>query len=194
MKEQKRGASFKASISITLTALVAGFALSFLNSALADDIASNQQKATMDAINVVIPNATKIEGPIVDGDVSYYKGFNAKGNIAGFAMLSSEVGYGGNVPVIVGYDSTVTTITTIAILDNLETPNIGSKIKDKPFINSFDGGSSKTKFRIVKGGETDTKNGVVNSITGATVSSSVVVLVVNKLNDYITKNRTKILK
>lgn len=194
MGNKKRGASFKASISITLTALISGFALSFLNSALADDIATNQLKATLEAVSLVIPNAKEVGEPIEDGEVSYYIGRNDSGEVVGYAFRISEVGYAGDVPVMIGYNSSLSKITTIAPLDNSETPNIGSKIADEPFRSSFDGGASSINYTIVKAATTDVESGVINAITGATVSSGAVVSAINKANAYIAENESSIEK
>ncbi len=194
MKNKKRGASFKASISITATALIAALALSFLNSALAGDIAANQLKATLEAVGIVIPNASQIDEPIEDGEILYYVGRDSSGGIVGYAFRSSEVGYGGDVPVMIGYDDNLSKITTIMPLDNLETPNIGSKVADEPFRSSFNGGSSSVNYSIVKAGTTDVDSGIINSITGATVTSTAVVNAINKAQNYIAENRSTIEK
>ncbi len=188
MKNKKH--SFR--IYVILTIFVACFALSFFNTALANNNANNIESNQLAAIKSVISNVAKIEGPVVVGDISYYKGLSSSGKVVGFALYTSEAGYVGDVHALVGYNSSLSKITTIAIVEHSETKNVGSKITEKPFINSFDGGASTTKFRLIKDGTTDVKKGEINAITGATVSSSVVVLIVNKLNDYVDKNRARI--
>lgn len=185
MKNKKKTVGFTAVISITVSALISAFALAFLNSALAPEIEANQVKEIMKAINIVIPNVVEVQGPTEDDDIQYYKGYDANGQLLGYAIRAFDVGYAGDVPIIVGYDNKLEHITAVVVLDNLETPNIGSKVSEPAFINQFNSGYSDIVYRAVKGANTDLDNGVINAVSGATVSSTAVVNAINKAGDYI---------
>ena len=60
----KKEVTYKAVISVTLTALVAGFLLSFVYSSFEKDILANNEKTVLNGVKAVIPNADNIEGPI----------------------------------------------------------------------------------------------------------------------------------
>ena len=184
MENKKKYVSFSAAISITLTALVSGFSLSFLNDALAEEIEANQIKATMEAISIVIPDVTEVEGPIEAEDISFYKGLNASGQVVGYAVKTFDVGYSGDVNILIGYDKTLEFITAIVPLDHTETPNIGSKISDDEFKNQFNNAQVFLDFIVVKK-DGDIKSGEINAITGATISSRTVANAVNKAGVYI---------
>ncbi len=194
MKNKQLETKFKKPTSMPFVAVVAIFMLSFFNVIWADDIALNKKDSTIAAVKRVIPKSSKIEGPFKDGEISYYVGFDNKQNVLGYALLVSEKSYHGYVPVVIGYQKNLSKMTTIAILENQESKGIGSKIAEEPFVSSFNGGSALRKYRLVKTGKTDVHTGDINSITGATSSSSVVILCVNKANDYVAKNRGKIQK
>lgn len=191
MENKKKYVSFTAVISITLTAIISGFALSFLNAALAEDIEANQIKATMEAISVVLPEAKEIVGPTPIGEEDlYYKGLDSEGEVVGYALRTSAIGYAGDVNVLVGYDKTLEYIKGIVPLEHAETPNIGTKISEDEFKNQFNDVASFVEYVLVKG-ESDINSGQISAITGATVSSGAIVAAVNKAGDYIINNNIK---
>ena len=77
----------------------------------------------------------------------------------------SENGYSGLIELMVGIDANGA-IRNIEVVSHLETPGLGSKIKDKAFIDQYIGKTAENfDLRVKKDG------GEVDGISGATISS-----------------------
>src|SRR5690606_34719403 len=78
---------------------------------------------------------------------------------------SSEKGFSGLVKIMVGFKPDGT-IQNIAVLEQKETPGLGTKIKDESFLQQFrDKNPSTFNLKVKKDG------GEVDALTGATISS-----------------------
>ena len=77
----------------------------------------------------------------------------------------SENGYSGRIELMVGIDQDGV-IRNIEVVSHLETPGLGSKIKDKVFIDQFIGKTADDFDLRVKN-----DGGEVDGISGATISS-----------------------
>ena len=84
-------------------------------------------------------------------------------NGAGYVITGSAKGYGGDLPVMVGIGADGV-ITAIQVMDNSETPGVGKKTMEPEFTDQFRG--------------RDGSDGVA-AVSGATVSSTAVVTVVD---------------
>lgn len=91
------------------------------------------------------------------------------GKKVGEVYLVTTRGYSGEIKLKVGVDLEGK-ITGIKILESLETPGLGAKIKEKKFLEQFKG-KNKDKLYLRK----KKPFGEIDSITGATTSSSAVV-------------------
>lgn len=98
----------------------------------------------------------------------------------GMALLIDTIGFGGTIRILVGIDIKTDEITGIKILQHLETPGLGERIAKPEFLNQF----------IAKTIELNTKD--IDSITGATISSTAVIraitLNLEKISPYIKKD------
>lgn len=84
----------------------------------------------------------------------------------GVAYEMSAGGFGGDIGVIVGFDLNTNTLAGIGVTTHKETPGVGSKVKDdNAYADNFKGKSIKDNFKIKSDG------GVIDAITGATISS-----------------------
>ncbi len=108
-----------------------------------------------------------------------YVGYRADGARAGFAIVASEAGFADQVKVIFGYDAAAKRIVGFKVLEQKETPGLGDAIEKKQsFVSQFSG--KEAPLVPVKPGQTKgQKAHEVDTITGATISSSTVVKVIN---------------
>ncbi|MFH1729718.1 MAG: RnfABCDGE type electron transport complex subunit G [Pseudomonadota bacterium] len=83
-------------------------------------------------------------------------------------------GFGGDVGVVVGFNLEDDTLTGIGITTHKETPGVGSKIGEPTFSNAFKDKSIDDTFKVKADG------GVIDAITGATISSKAVCNAVEK--------------
>ncbi|MEI0529974.1 FMN-binding protein [Brachyspira pilosicoli] len=181
----KKEVTYKAVISVTLTALIAGFLLSFVYSSFEKDILANNEKTVLNGVKAVIPNADNIEGPISENATyPYYIGKKADGSVAGYAILSSAGGYNGQNKVLVGFSDDATIITGIVVTEQAETPGLGAKIVEPNFRNQFTNKSSIVPLTVVKGIKPEEAlDAQIAAISGATISSTSVVTAVNSANE-----------
>jgi len=89
------------------------------------------------------------------------------GEKAGYAFMASGSGYGGNIDILVGLDSSFG-IKGVSILSQTETPGVGNRITESSFTDQFKGLSASDIALKSEGGKID-------AITGATISSRAVV-------------------
>jgi len=101
----------------------------------------------------------------------YYEIYSG-GEVIGYAFIATGQGYGGEITILVGLNTDFT-IKGITIIENTETPGLGTKIIENSFTGQFAGLSSGDVSLTKEGGEID-------AITGATISSKAVTDAVQK--------------
>ena len=106
-------------------------------------------------------------------DFPYYKACEADGSLAGYAIESTVVGFGGNLTLMVGVTPDRVVYNT-SVLSHSETPGLGAKCtSDAKFMEqwkSFD--PSVKKLAVKKDG------GDVDAITASTITSRAYTLAV----------------
>ena len=108
-----------------------------------------------------------------------FQGYDARGGSVGFAVVGAAPGFVDVVRLIFGYDPATRTLLGMKVLENRETPGLGDKIeKDTGFVGGFRG--PRTPLRGVKRGAGSGAGNEVDMITGATISSRVVIDLINR--------------
>ena len=181
----KKEVGYTAVISVTITALLAGFLLSFVYSSFEKDILANNEKTVLNGVKTVIEGADELEGPLTENSAyPYYIGKKADGTVVGYAMISSAGGYNGQNKVLVGFDANVETITAIVVTEQAETPGLGAKITEPAFRDQFKAQSTIVPLTVVKGIKPEeAADAQIAAISGATISTSSVVNAVNSAKD-----------
>lgn len=107
-----------------------------------------------------------------------FVGYDANGKRVGYAITGAEAGFADVVSVIFGYDTQSKQLLGMKVVDNKETPGLGDKIvKDTMFVNEFRRAAPPlkgVKIGAGKGGREE-----IDMITGATISSRVVISIIN---------------
>jgi Na+-translocating ferredoxin:NAD+ oxidoreductase subunit G len=107
-----------------------------------------------------------------------FAGYNGAGQLVGYAITNSAPGFADVVLVIFGYDARSQELLGMKVIENKETPGLGDKIvKDTIFVNEFKGAT--TPLRGVKMGAGKGGKNEIDMITGATISSRVVIGIIN---------------
>lgn len=164
-------------LTLSIIGVVSGGVLSQLNGWAQPKIAAHRKAETERAIFVVQPEAkkyTKVEGI----DFELYKVFNENDEQTGFAMVYQGNGFAGNMRVMAGLNNDATEITGIEVLEQTETPGLGTKVTEEPFGKQFLGLSTNPKIEYVKG-VAPSKPNEIQAVTGATISSKSVVAILN---------------
>ncbi|MDA3882029.1 MAG: RnfABCDGE type electron transport complex subunit G [Bacteroidales bacterium] len=173
MAQQKESSLFNMLTTLVVITLISGFALAYVNQLTIKPIQQAQLSKKKDALVEVLP---EFDNNPVDtryavfvkalGDsVEVYKAYQS-GELVGTAVNAfSPDGYSGDVRIMVGFlpDGT---IHAISVLEQTETPGLGTKMTEAEFIDQFaDKNPKDFKMQVVKDG------GQVDAITAATISS-----------------------
>jgi Na+-translocating ferredoxin:NAD+ oxidoreductase subunit G len=108
-----------------------------------------------------------------------FLGFDEAGSAVGYAITGGEPGFQDVIHLIFGYDARSRQVLGMRILDHRETPGLGDKIeKDQDWLGAFEG--TAAPILGVKPGAGRGQPGEVDMITGATISSRVVIQIINR--------------
>lgn len=170
-------------LSLALISLVMSGALGMVYNLTKGPIEEANKAKEVSAIKEVLPQfdndplTTKKE---VDG-LTVYTG-TMGGQIVGFAVKTyTEKGFSGRFDLMVGFKMDGS-INNISVLEQKETPGLGTKMKEDKFKNQFLGKNPESYKMIVKkdGGEVD-------AITAATISSRAYCDAIQKAYDLVKK-------
>jgi len=162
---------------LTIIGVVSGAILSELNSWAAPKIEANRKAETERAIFVVQSDAKKYE-KIKNVDFELYEVFDNANNSLGYALPYEGNGFQGKIRLIVGVNKELTNLLGLEVLEQVETPGLGTKITEIPFTNQFIDLVVKPEITWVKGAEPESQN-EIQAITGATISSKAIVQIIN---------------
>ena len=168
------GDIFKLALRLFVFALVAAVALAMTN----EVTEAQKLAAKMDALNTVLPGCEYAqieyeglaEGSSLD---EIFEAKDASGAVVGYALTAAPQGYGGPIPITVGI-STEGCITQTYVGALQETAGLGTKVGEADFKDQF----------IAIAADPDTLNDDVDTIGGATVSSSAFVGAVSEILTY----------
>jgi len=110
--------------------------------------------------------------PVTENEsVSHYIGYQTteKQNIVGYAFVAKGVGYSSIIETMVGVDTTGT-VMGIKIMQQVETPGLGTKIEEVRYGESSSWFQDQFLNRISDGLVVDKDGGDIISVTGATIS------------------------
>jgi len=176
---------------------LAGLLLVFVHQLTAPAIAAHKQRVLEESIGEVLgaparyetlylhEDALTAELPAgVDGGKlpRIYRGYDAEDKVVGYAIARSEAGFADQVKLIFGYDAATNRVLGMKVLESKETPGLGDKIeKDDEFVGQFSTREAAGKEILVgvKKGDLSGDKHEVEMITGATISSKVVIRIIN---------------
>ena len=138
----------------------------------------NQKAETERAIYLVHLDGKRYE-EIKNAGFEVYKVFNQADSSVGYSLVYSGNGFQGKIKLMIGLTEDLNKITSIEVLEQSETPGLGTKILEPPYKDQYKGLTPTPAIKLVKGVEPSNPN-EVQSITGATISSRAVVAIVNE--------------
>lgn len=162
---------------LTFTASISGFVLSSVNKWARPFIEENRIRAISQAIFLVQSEGKKYEKLNI-GELDAYKVFDENNNSIGFAVVHQGNGFQGPIKLIFGINEELNRIKAIEILEQVETPGLGTLITEDDFKNRFKNLNAQSIIKIVKG-KKPSNDYEVQAITGATISSKAVVEIIN---------------
>ena len=179
-------------IVLTVISMLSGGLLSTWDGITKPKIEAHRLAALKKAISEVLPPHQVYDEIKADG-IILYVGKDSSDQAVGIACESVGSGFQGKVSIMVGLTMDFTKITGIKILEQIETPGLGTKIVVDPsnkqdpywFPNQFKQLETEPEIGMVKNVKPSNPNDI-QAITGATISSQAVVKI---LNNYIKKVR-----
>lgn len=173
---------------LTFTCVICALLLSFTFSIAKEKIAINAKKSIEEAIFFIMPQTKKIE-ELKLKDTLIYKLFDEKNNFIGYAFLAEGDGYQGKIKMLAVADDKIENLEGIEVIEAVETPGLGAKIKEAFFKGQFKKLNISSMIECIKG---DTaKDNQIKAITSATVSSRAVVSILNKRLEELRKELNK---
>ena len=159
-------------LSLTLISLGASACLGYVYQMTKEPIALSVLNKKLSAIKQVVPdfnndpNAEMIRLPTGEGDSLDVYPARKDSVIVGYAVnTTTKKGFSGNINLMAGFkpDGTIISIT---VLEQKETPGLGTKMTEPLFKDQFnEKNPSQFKLKVKKDG------GQVDAITSATISS-----------------------
>lgn len=160
-------------ITLFLIAAICTAILAVTDMVTAPKIAENNEKAEIDARQLVFTDAETFSDVKTAEKATYVEAFDEAGNIIGYVFTTSSKGYGGEIKVMtgIGADGKVTGMEILAIE---ETAGLGMNAKKDDFKNQYV--SNTGDFTVVK---SDAGENEIQALTGATITSQAVTDAVN---------------
>jgi electron transport complex protein RnfG len=162
-------------IVLTVITIIAAACLGAMNNATAEPIAASKKAKQEAAIKAVLPVFTSVDEAAIVNDQKVFRAYDANGELVGIAVETKELGFGGDVTTMVGFDANGS-IVDYSLLAHAETPGLGSKLVDWFKVKSDIRGanSENIPLKVSKDG------GNYDAITAATISSRAFLNSINK--------------
>lgn len=129
------------------------------------------------AIFNIIPYSARYEMVIKD-DEEFFKVFDKDDNLLGYVFTAEGNGYQGNIKMIAGIMTDLSTLHGIDVLESVETPGLGGEIASDKFKSQFKNLEFIPMIKCIK--EEKKEKNEIQAITGATISSQSVAKILNE--------------
>ena len=171
---------------LTLITILSGAALSTWDGYTKPKIERHKLETLKAAIAEVLPPYDDYREINAGGVILYIAKTSGSDNPVGIAFEAVGNGFQGKISMMIGVDSTFTRITGLKVLEQVETPGLGTKIVTDPtnkqnpawFAEQFQTLPTDKEIEVVKN-QKPSKENEIQAITGATISSKAVVAIIN---------------
>lgn len=164
-------------LNMTLTlfviTIVSGISLGFINNITEGPKAQAKLARKINALKEVLPNFNNnpvqevvlVRSEQAKDSIEIYTASLDKNYVGKAVVGSSEKGFSGLIKIMVGF-TPEGIIENIAVLEQKETPGLGTKMKDEKFIRQFRG-KDPAQFNL----KVKKDQGEVDALTGATITT-----------------------
>ena len=188
---------FTVAIRLFIITAVSALLLALANNITAPITKANQEKAFNESLAQALPDAKEF-GNVDSGDYknetvtinSINAGYGDKEHkdLKGYVvMATSSEGYGGKLGVMVGIDKDLKVTNVIISSPFAETPGLGANAKKPKFLDQFKGQTGPLDVVKREAG----KDGEIQAISSATITSKAVTACVNAALEVVNKNAAK---
>jgi electron transport complex protein RnfG len=159
-------------MTLVIICVISAASLSLVYQITEPKIRENQLGEMKETLERILPEAVAFDEPAIPqaildrttGVKAVFIGLDDNRSEIGTAVIVEGPGYQDFIRLFVAFNADLTVIKSVEVLDQQETPGLGSRIEEEGFIGQFKG---------------DLKDDY-DSITGATVSSTTVIDLVGK--------------
>lgn len=170
---KKESTFLNMTMSLVIITVIAGISLGFINDITKGPKAKAKLERKVNALKQVLPEFNNnpveqvklIKSDKVKDSIEIYTGTFNNQPIGTAIIGSSEKGYSGLVKIMVGFNPDGS-IKNIVVLEQKETPGLGTKMKSEKFIKQFRG-KHPSEFNL----KPKKDDGDVDAIAGATIST-----------------------
>lgn len=190
---KKESTFMNMTMTLLVITLIAGVSLGFINDLTVGPKAQAKLERKISALETVLPEFNNnpvddvklIKSDIAKDSIEIYTAF-LDTQQAGIAVVSSsEKGYNGLIKIMVGFTPNGV-IKNITVLEQNETPGLGTKIKGEKFIMQFrDKNPSNYNLKVKK------DQGDVDALTGATITTRAFTEATQMAYDVFVENKTQ---
>lgn len=182
-------------VSLFVITIISGFSLGFVNDLTVGPKAKAKLEKKVSALKLVLPafdnnpveDVMLVKVKNVKDSVEVFPAFE-KNEFVGAAIIgSTEKGFSGLIKIMVGFTPDGT-IENIAVLEQKETPGLGTKMKDEKFLAQF-----RTKNPSVYTLKVAKDGGEIDALTGATITSRAFGEAVQMAYDEFMKNNAALI-
>lgn len=171
---------------LTVLTMVAGGVLSYWDGITRPRIEAYRLEQLKKAIAEVLPAHESYDEVKADGMILYIGKNSNDPEPVGLAFEAIGNGFQGKISIMVGISLDFKKINAIKILEQLETPGLGTKIVEDPsnkddrfwFPNQFKNLTTEPQIDVVKNIKPGKPN-EIQAITGATISSAAIATILN---------------
>lgn len=184
--------SWRLVLTLALAGLVSGLAIVSAYTLTLPRITANKAERLRQAVFEVLPGSKELTplvwdggklAPVVKGEPEIYEAVDSTGAFVGYAVPGEGAGFQDNIKLIYGYKPSAGKIVGMQVLESRETPGLGDRIlKDQHFLSQFRDLAVEPSILLVKGKGENRAPNEVDAITGATISSTAVVKILNATN------------
>jgi electron transport complex protein RnfG len=176
----EQGGAWPAYRALVGAALIAGLVVAGVYEGTRPVIAEKRARALEAAVTRLVPGTVTVQGfaraedgrfvTALPAEARVWAGYDDAGELTGFAIVGEIMGYQDRIRGLVGVDAGSRRLTGLVVLENRETPGLGSRIaSDGAFLAQFAGLELPVADLASQ----------VQAISGATVSSRAVVRLVS---------------
>lgn len=162
---------------LTIIGLITGGLLSGVSNWANPLIETNKRVETEKAIFLVNPAGKSYEA-VPNAGFEIYKVMDESKKLIGYSLVYEGNGFQGKIRVMMGMNEDMKKLTMYEVLEQSETPGLGTKILEDPFKKQFNGLVVEPNIIWVKG-KAPGKPNEIQTITGATISSKAIVAIIN---------------
>lgn len=160
-------------VSLFAITIISGFSLGYVNELTVGPIEKGKIERKVTALKQVLPEFDNnpveeiqlVSSEFAKDSVEVYPAFKNNEFVGAAIIGSTEKGFSGLIKIMVGFTPDGT-IKNIEVLEQKETPGLGTKMKDEKYLAQYrEKNPSKFNLKVAKDG------GEVDALTGATITS-----------------------